>query len=206
MAGGASEFNYTVLNGSRDSLASNNPYYAYLSNSLNANPRSPYGDGISETTWIGQFLRASYDLGGSRSRVLFAATGRLVWSKQPIRLLPIHVRAWNLTGRPWFDEKDWLTSSKWCKLGTKRQRRGGDYAYNPIIVNGLNYTFGSEQAQTLVRTRDHCQPGLALGRSEQINLGPDMDFMEGRWNVIFDIYEVDPGHACRGANPRGCWS
>lgn len=195
MAGySASEFNYTVLNGSRDSLASNDPYYAYLSNSLNAQPQIPRaGDGISETAWIGQFLRAAYDLGEEWS---FAGSIRRDGSSRfgpnnRFGYFPSMSAAWNLTGRPWFDEKDWIDFFKVrASWGQNGNAEIGDYAYNPIIVNGLNYTFGSEQAQTLGSGPVViANPDLRWERSEQINLGLDMDFMEGRWNVIFDIYE-----------------
>ena len=195
MAGySASEFNYTYLSGSRDSLASNDPYYAYLANSLNAQPQIPRsGDGISETAWIGQFLRASFDLGEEWS---FAGSIRRDGSSRfgpnnRFGIFPSMSAAWNLTGRPWFDEKDWIDFFKVrASWGQNGNAEIGDYAYNPIIVNGLNYTFGSEQIQTLGSGPVViANPDLRWERSEQLNLGLDMDFMEGRWNVIFDIYE-----------------
>ena len=64
----ALESNATSITASRDSLASNDPNYAFLSNSLNVEPQIPRAsDGISETAWIGQFVRATYDLGNEWS-------------------------------------------------------------------------------------------------------------------------------------------
>ncbi|MED5318749.1 MAG: TonB-dependent receptor plug domain-containing protein, partial [Bacteroidota bacterium] len=60
----ALESRSTSITASRDSLATNDPTYAFLSNSLNVEPQIPRAsDGISETAWIGQFVRATYDLG-----------------------------------------------------------------------------------------------------------------------------------------------
>ena len=60
----ALESRSTSITASRDSLATNDPNYAFLSNSLNVEPQIPRAsDGISETAWIGQFVRATYDLG-----------------------------------------------------------------------------------------------------------------------------------------------
>ena len=65
-------------------------------------------------------------------------------------LFPSFSAAWNLTERPWFDEKDWIDFFKvrgsWGRNGNAEI---GDYAYNPVIVNGLNYTFGAIRAKPL---------------------------------------------------------
>ncbi|MAO87588.1 MAG: hypothetical protein CL822_01250, partial [Crocinitomicaceae bacterium] len=64
----ALESNSSSITASRDSLATNDPTYAFLSNSLNVAPQIPRAsDGISETAWIGQFVRATYDLGNEWS-------------------------------------------------------------------------------------------------------------------------------------------
>ena len=96
-----------------------------------------------------------------------------------------------MTERPWFAEKDWIDFFKvrgsWGRNGNAEI---GDYAYNPVIVNGLNYTFGSEQAQTIGSGPVAiANPDLKWETGEQINVGLDADFLDGRWNLIFDIYE-----------------
>ena len=54
----------------------------------------------------------------------------------------------------------------------------------------MNYTFGSEQAQTIGSGPVAiANPDLKWETGEQINVGLDADFLDGRWNLIFDIYE-----------------
>ena len=107
-------------------------------------------------------------------------------------LFPSFSAAWNLSERPWFDEKDWIDFFKvrgsWGRNGNAEI---GDYAYNPIIVNGLNYTFGNEQVQTIGSGPVAiANPDKKWETGEQINLGVDADFLDQYgWNLIFDIYE-----------------
>ena len=184
----------TSITASRDSLASNDPYYAFLSNSLNVEPQIPRAsDGISETAWIGQFVRATYDLGNEWSlmgTLRYDGSSRFGLNNR-FGLFPSFSAAWNLTERPWFAEKEWIDFAKirgsWGRNGNAEI---GDYAYNPIIVNGLNYTFGSEQNQTIGSGPVAiANPDLKWETGEQINLGVDADFLDGRWNLIFDVYE-----------------
>ena len=59
---------YTSVSASRDSLVSNDPEFAYLSNSLNVGPQVPRAsDGVTETAWVGQFVRTTYDIGNEWS-------------------------------------------------------------------------------------------------------------------------------------------
>ena len=149
----ALESSSTSITASRDSLATNDPTYAFLSNSLNVAPQIPRAsDGISETAWIGQFVRATYDLGNEWSlmgTLRYDGSSRFGLNNR-FGLFPSFSAAWNLTERPWFAEKDWIDFFKvrgsWGRNGNAEI---GDYAYNPVIVNGLNYTFGSDQAQTI---------------------------------------------------------
>ena len=190
----ALESKSTSITASRDSLATNDPNYAFLSNSLNVEPQIPRSsDGISETAWIGQFVRATYDLGSEWSlmgTMRYDGSSRFGLNNR-FGLFPSFSAAWNLSERPWFDEKDWIDFFKvrgsWGRNGNAEI---GDYAYNPIIVNGLNYTFGNEQVQTIGSGPVAiANPDLKWETGEQINLGVDADFLDGRWNLIFDIYE-----------------
>jgi len=190
----ALESNSTSITASRDSLASNDPNYAFLSNSLNVEPQIPRAsDGISETAWIGQFVRATYDLGNEWSlmgTLRYDGSSRFGLNNR-FGMFPSFSAAWNLTERPWFDEKDWVDFFKVrASWGRNGNAEIGDYAYNPVIVNGLNYTFGSEQVQTIGSGPVViANPDLKWETGEQINLGVDADFLEGRWNLVFDIYE-----------------
>lgn len=190
----ALESRSTSITASRDSLATNDPNYAFLSNSLNVEPQIPRAsDGISETAWIGQFVRATYDLGNEWSlmgTLRYDGSSRFGLNNR-FGMFPSFSAAWNLTERPWFDEKEWIDFFKvrgsWGRNGNAEI---GDYAYNPIVVNGLNYTFGSEQNQTIGSGPVAiANPDLKWETGEQINLGVDADFLDGRWNLIFDIYE-----------------
>ncbi|MEY3009784.1 MAG: hypothetical protein RLZZ314_426 [Bacteroidota bacterium] len=190
----ALEQNYTSITASRDSLASNDPALAFLSNSLNVEPQIPRAsDQISETAWIGQFVRASYDIGQEWS--LMGTLRRDGSSRFGINnrfgFFPSFSAAWNLTGRPWFDEKDWIDFFKVrASWGRNGNAEIGDYAYSPVIVNGLNYTFGVDQNQSIGSGPVLiANPDLKWETGEQVNLGLDADFLEGRWNVIFDLYE-----------------
>lgn len=190
----ALESSATSITASRDSLATNDANYAFLSNSLNVAPQVPRSsDGISETAWLGQFVRATYDLGKEWSlmgTLRYDGSSRFGLNNR-FGLFPSFSAAWNLTERPWFAEKDWIDFFKvrgsWGRNGNAEI---GDYAYNPVIVNGLNYTLGGEQAQTIGSGPVAiANPDLKWETGEQINLGVDADFMDGRWNLIFDIYE-----------------
>ena len=190
----ALESRSTSITASRDSLATNDPTYAFLSNSLNVEPQIPRAsDGISETAWIGQFVRATYDLGKEWSlmgTLRYDGSSRFGLNNR-FGLFPSFSAAWNLTERPWFDEKDWIDFFKvrgsWGRNGNAEI---GDYAYNPVIVNGLNYTLGQEQTQIIGSGPVAiANPDLKWETGEQINFGVDADFLDGRWNLIFDIYE-----------------
>ncbi len=190
----ALESRSTSITASRDSLATNDPTYAFLSNSLNVEPQIPRAsDGISETAWIGQFVRATYDLGKEWSlmgTLRYDGSSRFGLNNR-FGLFPSFSAAWNLTERPWFDEKDWIDFFKvrgsWGRNGNAEI---GDYAYNPVIVNGLNYTLGQEQTQIIGSGPVAiANPDLKWETGEQINFGMDADFLDGRWNLIFDIYE-----------------
>ncbi|MDG2425993.1 MAG: TonB-dependent receptor [Flavobacteriales bacterium] len=195
MAGySALEQHYTGLTASRDSLASNDPYYAFLSNSLNVEPQIPRSnDEVRETAWLGQFVRATYDIGNEWSvmgTLRYDGSSRFGLNNR-FGLFPSVSAAWNLTEKAWFAEKDWIDFFKVrASWGRNGNAEIGDYAYNPIIVNGLNYTFGTDQVQAIgsgpvsVANSD-----LKWETGEQINLGVDADFVDGRWNVIFDLYE-----------------
>ena len=190
----ALESNSTSITASRDSLASNDPNYAFLSNSLNVEPQIPRAsDGISETAWIGQFVRATYDLGNEWSlmgTLRYDGSSRFGLNNR-FGMFPSFSAAWNLTERPWFDEKDWVDFFKVrASWGRNGNAEIGDYAYNPVIVNGLNYTFGLEQVQTIGSGPVViANPDLKWETGEQINIGVDADFLEGRLNLVFDIYE-----------------
>ena len=123
----ALESRATSITASRDSLATNSPDFAFLSNSLNVEPQIPRAsDGISETAWIGQFVRATYDIGNQWSlmgTLRYDGSSRFGLNNR-FGMFPSFSAAWNLTERPWFDEKDWIDFFKvrgsW---GRKRQRR-----------------------------------------------------------------------------------
>ncbi len=185
---------YTSVSASRDSLVSNDPEFAYLSNSLNVGPQVPRAsDGVTETAWVGQFVRTTYDIGNEWSlmgTLRYDGSSRFGLNNR-FGLFPSLSVAWNLTERPWFDEKDWIDFVKvrgsWGRNGNAEI---GDYAYNPLIVNGINYTFGPDQAQTIGSGPVAiANPDLKWETGEQVNVGLDADFLEGRWNVIFDLYE-----------------
>ena len=53
--------------------------------------------------------------------------------------------------------------------------------------------FGPDQAQTIGSGPVAiANPDLKWETGEQVNVGLDADFLEGRWNVIFDLYEKTP--------------
>ena len=210
----ALESKSTSITASRDSLATNDPNYAFLSNSLNVEPQIPRAsDGISETAWIGQFVRATYDLGSEWSlmgTMRYDGSSRFGLNNR-FGLFPSFSAAWNLSERPWFDEKDWIDFFKvrgsWGRNGNAEI---GDYAYNPIIVNGLNYTFGNEQVQTIGSGPVAiANPDLKWETGEQINLGVDADFLDGRWNLILTstrrtrsiCWPMCPTQGLRGLSP-----
>ena len=185
---------YTSVSASRDSLVSNDPEFAYLSNSLNVGPQVPRAsDGITETAWVGQFVRTTYDIGNEWSvmgTLRYDGSSRFGLNNR-FGLFPSLSVAWNLTERPWFDEKDWIDFVKvrgsWGRNGNAEI---GDYAYNPLILNGINYTFRPAQAQPIGSGPVAiANPDLKWETGEQVNVGLDADFLEGRWNVIFDLYE-----------------
>lgn len=184
----------TSITASRDSLLRNDDRFAYLSNSLNIEPQVPRAsDGITETAWIGQFVRATYDIGNEWSlmgTLRYDGSSRFGLNNR-FGVFPSFSAAWNLTERPWFDEKDWIDFFKvrgsWGRNGNAEI---GDYAYNPLIVYGLNYTFGIDQAPQIgAGPVAIANPDLKWETGEQINVGLDADFLQGRWNIIFDLYE-----------------
>ena len=189
----ASEYTYNFLGASRDSLASNDPYYAYLANTITFTPQPLRGiDGISENAWIGQFLRGTY----TGNEVSVTATIRRDGSSRfgpdnKYGTFPSFSAAWNLSERPWFDEKDWLDFMKIrASWGRNGNAEISDYGYIATIVNGLNYTFGEQQLQTLGSGPVVvANPELGWETMEQYNLGFDADLFSGRFNVIFDVFE-----------------
>jgi len=189
----ASLYSYNFLGASRDSLASNDPNLAYLANTITFTPQPLRGiDDFSENAWIGQFIRGAYT---GKEWSLTATVRRDGSSRfgpqKRYGIFPSFSAAWNLTERPWFDEKDWIDLFKvrgsWGRNGNAEI---GEYGYIPRIVNGINYTFGTSQLQTLGSGQYAvANPELGWETMEQFNLGLDADFFEGRLNVIFDVFE-----------------
>ena len=189
----ASQYTYNFLGASRDSLASNDPNYAFLANTIAFSPQPLRGiDAISENAWIGQFLRGTY----SGKELSVTATIRRDGSSRfgpenKYGVFPSFSAAWNLSERPWFDEKDWLDFLKFrASWGRNGNAEIADYGYVATIVNGLNYTFGEQQIQTLGSGPVVvANPELGWETMEQYNLGFDADLFSGRFNVIFDLFE-----------------
>ena len=189
----ASLYTYNFLGASRDSLASNDPYYAYLANTITFTPQPLRGiDAISENAWIGQFLRGTY----SGKEFSVTATIRRDGSSRfgpenKYGIFPSFSAAWNLSERPWFDEKDWLDFLKFrASWGRNGNAEIDDYGYIAGIVNGLNYTLGDQQLQTLGSGPVVvANPELGWETMEQYNFGFDADLFSGRVNVIFDLFE-----------------
>lgn len=189
----ASLYTYSFLGASRDSLASNDPAVAFLANTITFTPQPLRGiDAFSENAWIGQFMRASF----STQEVSVLATIRRDGSSRfgPEKrwgYFPAFSAAWNLSQRPWFDEKDWLDFFKIrASWGVNGNAEIGEYAYIARVVNGINYTYGDAQLQTLGSGPvTVANPELGWESMEQFNAGLDVDLFSGRLNVIFDVFE-----------------
>ncbi len=185
---------YQNVVASRDSLTTNDPEQAFLDNSLNAAEQSPRASGgWGESSFLSSFLRGSYAIGDEwnvsatvrrdgSSR--FGINNRYGW-------FPSASVAWNLTERPWVDEKDWIEFLKVrASWGMNGNADGiGNYDYTSIVINGLNYTFGPDQQQVNgagpVVTSN---PDLKWETVSQSNIGVDADLFEGKFNIILDAF------------------
>ncbi len=184
----------TSFYGSRDSLASNDVLFAYLSNSMNNSEQTPTANGgISESAFIGQFIRVNYSLGEMWS---LAGTVRRDGSSRfgvnnRYGIFPSLSAAYNLTELPWVSEKDWIDFLKVrASWGQNGNADGiGNFDYTSLIYNGLNYTFGSEQVQVNgAGPINTSNPDLKWETVEQTNIGLDADFYKGKLNIVADYF------------------
>ena len=117
----------TNFYGSRDSLASNDVLFAYLSNSMNNAEQAPTANGgISESSFIGQFVRVNYSLGEAWS---LAGTVRRDGSSRfgknnRYGIFPSFSAAYNMTELPWVAEKDWIDFLKATRQLGPEWKRG----------------------------------------------------------------------------------
>lgn len=192
---------YSALNnmnsnfyGSRDSLASNDVLFAYLSNSMNNAEQAPTANGgISESSFIGQFVRVNYSLGEAWS---LAGTVRRDGSSRfgknnRYGIFPSISAAYNMTELPWVAEKDWIDFLKLrASWGQNGNADGiGNFDYTSLIYNGLNYTFGSEQVQVNgAGPINTSNPDLKWETVEQTNIGVDADLYKGKLNIVADYF------------------
>ena len=192
---------YSALNnvntnfyGSRDSLASNDVLFAYLSNSMNNAEQAPTANGgISESSFIGQFVRVNYSLGEAWS---LAGTVRRDGSSRfgknnRYGIFPSFSAAYNMTELPWVAEKDWIDFLKLrASWGQNGNADGiGNFDYTSLIYNGLNYTFGSEQVQVNgAGPINTSNPDLKWETVEQTNIGVDADLYKGKLNIVADYF------------------
>ena len=192
---------YSALNnvntnfyGSRDSLASNDVLFAYLSNSMNNAEQAPTANGgISESAFVGQFVRVNYSLGESWS---LAGTVRRDGSSRfgknnRYGIFPSFSAAYNMTELPWVAEKDWIDFLKLrASWGQNGNADGiGNFDYTSLIYNGLNYTFGSEQVQVNgAGPINTSNPDLKWETVEQTNIGVDADLYKGKLNIVADFF------------------
>ena len=192
---------YSALNnvntnfyGSRDSLASNDVLFAYLSNSMNNAEQAPTANGgISESSFIGQFVRVNYSLGDAWS---LAGTVRRDGSSRfgknnRYGIFPSFSAAYNMTELPWVAEKDWIDFLKLrASWGQNGNADGiGNFDYTSLIYNGLNYTFGSEQVQVNgAGPINTSNPDLKWETVEQTNIGVDADLYKGKLNIVADYF------------------
>lgn len=184
----------TSFYGSRDSLASNDVMFAYLSNSMNSAEQAPTANGgISESAFIGQFVRVNYSLGEAWS---LAGTIRRDGSSRfglnnRYGIFPSFSAAWNMTELPWVAEKDWIDFLKFrASWGQNGNADGiGNFDYTSLIYNGLNYTFGSQQVQVNgAGPINTSNPDLKWETVEQTNVGIDADLYKGKLNVVADYF------------------
>ncbi len=192
---------YSALNnlstnfyGSRDSLASNDVLFAYLSNSMNNAEQAPSANGgISQSAFIGQFVRVNYSLGEAWS---LAGTVRRDGSSRfgvnnRYGIFPSFSAAYNMTELPWVAEKDWIDFLKLrASWGQNGNADGiGNFDYTSLIYNGLNYTFGSEQQQVNgAGPINTSNPDLKWETVEQTNVGIDADLYKGKLNIVADYF------------------
>ena len=184
----------TSFYGSRDSLATNDVQYAYLNNSLNAAEQAPSANGgISESAFIGQFMRVDYGLGDAIS---LAGTIRRDGSSRfgvnnRYGIFPSFSAAWNMTELPWVAEKDWIDFLKLrASWGQNGNADGiGNYDYTSLVYNGLNYTFGGDQVQVNgAGPINTSNPDLKWETVEQTNIGIDADLYKGKLNIVLDYF------------------
>ena len=184
----------TSFYGYRDSLASNDYQYAYFNNSLNAQEQAPTASGgISESAFIGQFVRVNYGLGEqwSLSGTVRRDGSSRFGANNRYGIFPSFSAAYNMTELPWVAEKDWIDFLKLrASWGQNGNADGiGNFDYTSLVFNGLNYTFGSDQVQVNgagpVNTSN---PDLKWETVEQTNIGVDADLYKGKLNVVADYF------------------
>jgi TonB-linked SusC/RagA family outer membrane protein len=185
---------YTNFYGSRDSLVSNEFEFAYLNNSLNSAEQAPSANGgVSESSFVAQFMRINYNLGNAWS---FSGTVRRDGSSRfgvnnRYGIFPSLSAAYNLTELPWVAEKDWIDFLKlrgsWGQNGNADGI--GNFDYTSLVLNGLNYTFGPEQQQVNgagpVNTSNS---DLKWETVVQTNVGLDADLYKGKFNIVLDYF------------------
>ena len=106
-------------------------------------------------------------------------------------IFPSFSAAYNMTELPWVAEKDWIDFLKLrASWGQNGNADGiGNFDYNSLIYNGLNYTFGSEQVQVNgAGPINTSNPDLKWETVEQTNIGVDADLYKGKLNIVADYF------------------
>ncbi|MEM7162517.1 MAG: TonB-dependent receptor [Bacteroidota bacterium] len=185
------------LVGSRDSLATNDPEQAFLDNSLNFREQTPQASGgIGQSSFLSTFLRANYEIGDEFS---FAGTVRRDGSSRfgannRYGIFPSASAAWNLTEKSFIKGQEWID---FLKVRASWGRNGnadgiGNYDYTSLVINGLNYSFGSDQFQVNgAGPLFTSNPDLKWETVEQTNVGFDADLINGKINFVFDYFIKD---------------
>ena len=141
---------------------------------------------------ISYFGRARYDF---KKKYLFTATLRRDGSSNfgannRWGLFPSFSAGWVVSKENFFNVKP----ISFLKVKTSWGRNGNDridpLSYAATIENVFTYAFGQDQAlETGAALATPPNPNVKWEESEQIDIGLEMEFLEGKWNLEADLYQ-----------------
>ncbi len=190
-----------LLGASRESMV-NRYLYAFRRNmpngeltDLNAGETDGWKNaGKTERMSIGSYFgRINYDY---KSKYLLESNVRIDGSSKFSQsnqwgVFPSFSAAWRLSEEEFMSEtKSWLDDVKvrgsWGKLGNHRT---GNFAYLQLINLGSSvYPFTDELVTGAAQTKSN-NPDISWETTTELDLGVDLSFMNGTFNLTFDYYD-----------------
>lgn len=194
LAGTTARYNNgTVTGASGTDLPSNDPEFAFINNTVNLVDRSSSGY-FFEGAGSSVFGRVTYSF---NDKYIVNASLRRDGSTKfgpnnRFGTFPAVSLGWNVTNEDFFTiEKINLLKVR-ASWGVNGNDRIADWQYIPLVQDGQNYTFGTEEVITNGSTSiQAANPDIKWEESTQTNLGINVEMMDSKLEFIVDYFNKE---------------